>query len=107
MRCELRGIDLRDRIVDIILRTLDAGDERAVSAGDAEADALAGPGEGRHQLGAVLDRHAARSAGADIHNASVIIQRRLGRFGRRSDRGKGMADRRDCRKLALPHRFHR
>jgi len=22
-------------------------------------------------------------------------------------RGKGMADRRDCRKLALPHRFHR
>jgi len=72
VRRELRGIDLRDRILDIVLRALDAGDECAVSAGDDEANALARPGECRRQLGAVLDCHAARGAGADINDASVI-----------------------------------
>jgi hypothetical protein len=84
-------------------RALDAGDERAFSAGDDEADPLAGPGEGRHQLGAVLDRHATRGTRAEIHNASMITQRRVGRFGRRSDRGKGMADVADPTCLRLPH----
>ena len=42
VRREPRGIDLPDRIVDIVLRALDAGDKRAVAAGDDEADALLG-----------------------------------------------------------------
>ena len=106
MRRRLGRRHLPDRVIDVVLGTLDAGGKGALAAGDDEAQPRCRPGEGRRQLGAILHGHPTGGAGADIDQAAAVAKRAIGGFRRRRHRGQRVADSGNGRELALPHRLH-
>ena len=62
--------------------------QRLLAAGHEQQQALPRPIEGRNKFGAVLDGKPARRPGADINQASALLEAGLGRAGRVFNRGK-------------------
>ena len=90
-------------VTDLVLGAFDGLHQGFVPAGNEEQQALLRPAEGRHQLGAVLNREAARSAGPGIDQPAALAQPRLDRERGRFERLARGADRGDRGELPLDH----
>ena len=108
VRGEPRGIDLPDGVVASVLRALDAGDKRAVAAGDDEVPRClldaAKVGSPRRRPG--------RPPWPEVPAPTYTMRPRSPSAAFKCSRRPGdgrqrVPDRRDRRKLALPHGFHR
>ena len=90
---------------DLVLGALHRAHHGLVAAGDQQQQALRRPAEGRHQLGAILDRQAAGGAGTGVDQATAVPQTRFHRQRRSLECRSGRAHRGHGGELPLDHRI--
>ena len=90
-------------LLGLVLGAFDRVQQRILAAGHQQQQAILRPAEGRHQLGAVLDRKPAGRSGARIDQAAALFEPRFdgsgGALNRRADGAHG----RYGRELPLDH----